>query len=454
MTSNKELRRIAYTPEERIEKLEQQVSTLAEKLIETNKQLETQEEDLDTLRDDLLEEMRGIAEQNTERHKLELEIPRERIEQEVELKPEEETEVTVDDTPEEDQEQIEEVEDEETREEDNSETSEYFQLKPEARKQRMKQTIKQAEEPLTINEIIAQTFDEDVDTGEGMYNNASALLKEMRENQEIKADKKGRKTVYGSGKRHFNLKKDDQEDIEQLKEDLEDLDSEEQLEPNEFTVEERMVKIVELLEQYEPPLTMKEMARLIYNIPLEEEVVYSTPYYNRMLPAQQKLKHQGRIEEADPRTRNGIDNLAKVWKLKEPEENKEEESEEAEEETSQKEEKEQQDVELEQDKQSEELDFERIKREAGVSDSDVQITANVLDKIINQNGKDYVSYHLFEKHYSGEERPLRMFQKLFQNSELLLKLRDKVAPGREFKWVKKQRGNYDTGVKNWVIKVE
>jgi len=93
-----------------------------------------------------------------------------------------------------------------------------------------------------------------------------------------------------------------------------------------------------------------------------------------------------------------------------------------------------------------------VKRDAGVSDKDVAIVTLAFEKMVERKGMDEIDYYDFEKHFTGDEKELRMFQKLFENPNLLEGVRKEVSPGKDWSWKKRSGGN-SLGAKSWVIKI-
>ena len=103
--------------------------------------------------------------------------------------------------------------------------------------------------------------------------------------------------------------------------------------------------------------------------------------------------------------------------------------------------------------------YQLAKNREGLTSHDMELVFNGFRKAL-EDTEEYpedereISYHLFEQHYEGEKKPLKMLQKLFTNPVLLNKVNQEVAPEKEFKWVKKAGKEYSTGVQSWVVKVE
>lgn len=220
--------------------------------------------------------------------------------------------------------------------------------------------------------------------------------------------------------------------VKEAEVNLPDYSEEEKLPLDEYSVSERKKRIVEEIEDSYKPLTRHELVRRIYKIPRDTEIETNDSYYNRIEGALNKLRTEEMVQKS--RLRDRISSTA--WEL----------SDKAFEEASSNETKE---VSV-----SESMEWEEVKRKAGVNDSDIDVVKLAFDKMINRKGMETVSYHDFEQHYEGEESPLRMFQKLFQSPNLLDGVRERVLDGEDLKWSKKGEGTHGTGAKNWVIKVE
>lgn len=212
--------------------------------------------------------------------------------------------------------------------------------------------------------------------------------------------------------------------------EIPDFEEQQKLEPSKYGVSKRKVEMVKLLEEKGVPLTNEEMARFIYNIPEDVEVRSGGKYYNRMIQAIAELKREDVIREGD---RENLTGRIKAWEL-----NPERDTMKLANGT---------------ESTSKELDFEQVKNDANVSDSDMDIVKQAFDQILNERGKDKIDFHLFEQHYQGETTPMRMYQKLFGNPKLLNYISEQVLEGRELSWSKKE-GNKGSGVKTWEVEIK
>jgi len=121
-------------------------------------------------------------------------------------------------------------------------------------------------------------------------------------------------------------------------------------------------------------------------------------------------------------------------------------------------------VEEQEEEQDNISDYERAKRNASVSDRDMQIAEQSIHKIIHDHldnipdsNEKFISYTGnenipgFETLYAGDLRPLNMWRKIFSNTGLLTGINERVAENHELTWERK--GTKGTP-KNWVIKVQ
>lgn len=109
-------------------------------------------------------------------------------------------------------------------------------------------------------------------------------------------------------------------------------------------------------------------------------------------------------------------------------------------------------------------DYERAKRNASVSDRDMEIAEKAFHKIIfdhldriPDSNEKFISYTGnenipgFETLYSGDLSPLNMWRKIFSNTGLLTGINERVAENFDLTW---ERKGTSGSPKNWVIKVE
>jgi hypothetical protein len=103
--------------------------------------------------------------------------------------------------------------------------------------------------------------------------------------------------------------------------------------------------------------------------------------------------------------------------------------------------------------QSNEMSKEKLLDKVNISDKDYDVAVLAFEKIINRKDNDFVSFHLFEQHFQGDNiRPMRFYQKMFSNPELVQKLLDSVGVENDWAWTKKQ--DFKDGMKNWVIELK
>lgn len=109
-------------------------------------------------------------------------------------------------------------------------------------------------------------------------------------------------------------------------------------------------------------------------------------------------------------------------------------------------------------------EYERAKRNASVSDRDMEIVETAFHKIIfdhldriPDSNEKFISYTGnenipgFETLYSGDLSPLNMWRKIFSNTGLLIGINKRVAENFDLNW---ERKGTSGSPKNWVIKVE
>lgn len=98
-------------------------------------------------------------------------------------------------------------------------------------------------------------------------------------------------------------------------------------------------------------------------------------------------------------------------------------------------------------------ELEELLASTSITDRDFQIATLAFEKIINRQEKDFVSYHLFEQNFEGDNiKPMRFFQKMFSNPEMVQHLMDGIGEERDWTWSKKQ--DFKDGMKNWVIELK
>jgi len=237
------------------------------------------------------------------------------------------------------------------------------------------------------------------------------LLKEMKDQNLLEAKR-------GYGHRLTEKGKKKQENIEIKPEQLR------YAKPNE-NIQERTERAKEIWKDQKQGLTRRELASKLYGVD-ESDIENSGEYYVRADSVVKKLRKENELREVqtgDQRTKSYI--------LK--------------------------DVDVEEQENSEEdsnvsMDWEEVKRDAGVSDKDVAIVTLAFEKMVERKGMDEIDYYDFEKHFTGDEKELRMFQKLFENPNLLEGVRKEVSPGKDWSWKKRSGGN-SLGAKSWVIKI-
>jgi len=194
----------------------------------------------------------------------------------------------------------------------------------------------------------------------------------------------------------------------------------------EYDLPERIEKAKEIWNDEEKPLTRSELAARLYDVEAEN-VKSGDSIYNKTESVIGKLRKRDEIVKVE---NNDPDSVSYILK----------------------------DLHSEQEESSKsdevmEMDWEEVKREAGVSDKDIAIVTLSFEKMVNRKGMDEIDYYDFEKHYTGEEKELRMFQKLFENPNLLEGIRNEVSPDKDWTW-KKRTGQKSFGAKSWVINIE
>lgn len=232
------------------------------------------------------------------------------------------------------------------------------------------------------------------------------------------------------GKRGKGSKlKDLGKEVQEAEINLPEFSEEEKLDSDEYSVEEREQKVIEELENAYKPLTRSELARRIYKVPREEDIGSHNTYYGRVDAAIKGLKKDNLIQRSRERERFQTADFELTDEAKKQSRESNESV-------------------------SESLEWEQVKKNAGVNDKDLDVVKLAFDKLVNQEKKQRITYHEFEQKYSGEESALRMFQKLFNNPKLIEGVRDRVCEDVDLKWKKLGEGKFGTGVKNWVILVE
>lgn len=208
------------------------------------------------------------------------------------------------------------------------------------------------------------------------------------------------------------------EKLEFTEEDIIDADK--------YDTDERMQKIIQELEESYKPLSTKELTKRVYRLPEDKMDTRNNKHYSRVQPAINKLQDENLIQVSRKRRGKG---RGTYWELT-PEA-----------------------MEKTETTVSEEFSYEQAKNNANVSDSDMTIVETVFDTLINEEEIEEINYFDFEERYAGNTTPIRMFQKLFSNPELLEGVRRQVCPEKDFHWTKTDSGEFDAGEKNWMLKV-
>lgn len=235
----------------------------------------------------------------------------------------------------------------------------------------------------------------------------------------------------GKGVRLNNLGKQVQE-ADEIKMDF---PAHKTLSPGHYELEERKRKVAEILEQSQMPLTRHEIGRKLYKLSENEDIETADGRYTRVESVIGDLHEDGLVRQNN----DARDTMGTPYELVDDSQDSSDDDE------SEK---------IREHSVSEQLEWEDVKKNAGVRDQDIDVVKLVFDKLVNQQEREQISYHDFEQHYSGEEKPLRMFQKLFNTPKLLEGVRTRICDDKDFKWKKHGNGKHSTGAENWVIHIE
>ncbi len=325
------------------------------------------------------------------------------------------------------------------------------------RKNKIEKILREADGSLTRNQIAKRLYGKKPSgSSSPYYTRISSALKKIRATGKLET------STLTTGRNVYTLKEEGEETQEETQSvDTTETSTEiqnqkwkngEELEADYWTTEERVELIKQALTESDEPLTREELAHYIYNT--DEPIIYGNKYSNRMTAPIRRLKQKGVIEKKGSKQvqRYGEDeliphNAQRYTSLKSYGFTDEYAD------SSQKQEQRQED-------EYEQLtDYELAKRQAGVTDREMKSVINTFQKCVEKTeeySKDQrrISYHLFEQYWGGDMSSMKMFQKLFSNTTLLTAVQKEVAPETVFKWQKKDSGKYDSGVRNWVIKLE
>lgn len=305
----------------------------------------------------------------------------------------------------------------ETKDEENREEEEGMTEEEEARM--IKEDLKDNERKVVNNlsNSLRRPSKEVAKTSEELNpNKVRAAYKKLKEHDLIT-------TTVGSGAKLTPLgqtvKEVETEDNNYTEEDIIDADK--------YSMKERNKKILEHVENFYKPPTAKELAQKIYRLPDSHLDKKNCKHYTRVLTSINQLKNKGLLQKSRERPTNG---RSEAWELTDEAIHDAGDG-----------------------KVSHQFDYEEAKNDANVSDSDMEIVEQTFSKLINERGEEKIGYFDFEGRYSGNTTPIRMFQKLFSNPDLLEGVRREVCPDKEFSWTKRESGKYDAGEKNWLLKV-
>lgn len=243
---------------------------------------------------------------------------------------------------------------------------------------------------------------------------------------------------------------------EDLIPEIPEFDEDQQIDMDKYSIDRRKAEIVKLLDEKNKPMTVKEIARMIYK--LSEDVEVSSEnngYYNRAYWPIRELDMAEVLEKDD---RREVPEGSNAYILNEDrntmllEDDNGDNNEEDE-------------VKTGVDDGGDRVDsYEQAKRKAKVGDRDMKIVEQALSKILDEDLDDnpaergqFISYsgnsdfRGFETLYEGDLSPLNMWRKLFSNPELLSSVNKRVAPEYDFRW---ERKGSKGSPQNWVIKIE
>lgn len=450
---NSELRDIAYSKEERIKKLEEQLSRVAKHVIELEEENSQLIEKTEQLEDKLEELKTGSKSEIKEPDEVEL-IPEDTLDEnqqdfsDLNLEQEEKQEQTekektgsemIDEAKEEfEQEEPqsqsqEEGTDEETGNDDETYSHALRKDGLAGRKEYKNAFIKTLEKegkPLTITEIAEKSFRDrdEVKSQDRIYHYSASILRELVDEGDVKKEENG--LPY----RYF-LSSNDSHVTDSIPQEIRNLKDAETIEPDEIEPDERFFQGLKELAEHDEPLSRNEIIQLVYKFSSNQEDISldsGTSYKNKFRSVFRKMERKNVVERTDEgRAQNHgvyyqINDRGRelVESLRGNRQEAETES------------------------------YEAAKRNAGVSDRDAEIVENALKTLLIDKQQEFVSYHSFEANYAGEMNPIDMFQKLFSNPALLSHINERVMPNNTLKWEKKKQGKYDTGVRNWVITYE
>lgn len=194
-----------------------------------------------------------------------------------------------------------------------------------------------------------------------------------------------------------------------------------------YNYEERKKAVKQVMQEAKEPLTFAEIARKVFNLEDNIDIDSTKKYYHRVQSVVRKFQQNDEVTaRAATLKNNTLDGSTKAYKLVEGE--------------------------TEDDKE-EQLSFEKAKSKAKVTDVDAKVASLAIDKIVNRRGHNYVTYHRFEQQYNSENvKPIRMFQKMFENPDLLKGIMELAGVDRDYSWSK--QNEYGEGTRNWRIEIK
>lgn len=433
-----DLRDIAYSKEERIKKLEEQLSRVAKHVIK----LEQENEELVERTSRLEEKLDELKQESSDSSQEEETV---RLTSLIETEDEETTQ-------EEQQEERRQESEEETVQEKESEGEETVQEEQEPEYKTValdgvatraqistlfKENLKESNEPLGIKELAEKSFSdvEEVKTQTREYNYTASVLRELYKNGEIERTQK-RPALY-------NLEAGQSHDSElsnlgrrsAVVRALDELEEKEAISPGELSTDEKITRALQALEELDHPLSRKELIQFIFN--KREEKADSGfrsggDYRNAARYSLDKMRAEGLAENVTLENADGkktfleITDEGREWLSS----------------------KQHFYSSLETDSQK---GWEELKEDVNIPDRDVEILENAFENLFIDRQLDEVTYYDFESEYAGNLSPIKMYQKLFSNPELLKRIGRRVS-NMELKWERSGRED-NSGVRSWVITI-
>lgn len=197
--------------------------------------------------------------------------------------------------------------------------------------------------------------------------------------------------------------------------------------PQYFDVTERKDIIKEMLSI--KPLTKKELTREMYNLePGDESAEYAGKHHNAVVSAIQRLREDEEIVEAD----RVVSGNSMAFTVPDSDSVKEEET-------------------GDDGNEADGTPLGIAQKKSGVGEDELRSIENALSKVVHMAGEEEVTYYDFEQNYGGQYDGITAWQKLFQYTDLLSEISDRVLDEQgEFNW-QQTDGN---GVKSWKLVIK